>query len=282
MSRPETGAAGAAAPHSAQVTLPELSCEFFRACQQQRVIRERHGLLYLEGARSLLQARAGGHRPCGLLVSDALMIPAVAGYVRRLRREGVPCLQVGPDEFRAFGLLERASGVAALVPQPWQLLHHQAVRPGDVWIALERVRSLGNLGTLIRSAEAFGASGFIFLDPSIDPFAPQVVRASMGALFHQRFSHCRDRALRHWLRRHRALVIGASPEAEPLSAGLSLRLRRTKRPLVLLLGAEREGMSQAQRELCEQLVSIPMRGQVDSLNLSVAGSVLLYELLTRR
>lgn len=279
MSRAESRAAGSAAHTTLpDQPLPELSLEFFRACQQERAARERYGLLYLEGARSLLQALAGGHRPCGLLVSEPLMIPTVAREVRHLRREGVPCLRLQPDAFRESGMLERASGVAALTRQPWQLLHRLPVRPGQVWVALESLRSLGNLGTLIRSAEAFGAAGFIFLDPSVDAFAPQVVRASMGALFHQRFSHCRIEVLAHWVRRHRALVLGASPEAGPLSP----KLVCSRRPTVLLLGAERQGLSPAQRELCEQLVSIPMRGQVDSLNLSVAGSVLLYELLARR
>ena len=251
--------------------------ELFRNCQQYRSARDSAGLLYLEGSRSFLQALAGKHVFEALLVSEPLMIPMVQQQVRRLKRQGVPVHRLTPEAFRAFGLQERASGIAALLRQPWQSLHKLRPGAGQVWIALEEVRSLGNLGTLVRTAEAFGAAGFILPGLAVDPFAPIVVRASMGALFHQRFARCRPEAFGHWVRRHKCLVLGASPEAEK-GPGV---LHPTRRPIVLLLGAERSGLSEQQRALCEQMVSIPMVRQVDSLNLSVAGSILLYELLGR-
>ena len=142
---------------------------------------------------------------------------------------------------------------------------------------LEAVRSEGNLGSLLRTSEAIGGAGFILVGPRIDPFAPAVVRASMGALFGQTFIRTNDHSLRNWVRRHRCRVIGASPDG-------SAELHRFDypRPTILVLGEERQGLTTFQRGLCSDLVRIPMVGVADSLNLAVAGSLLLYEVYRAR
>ena len=142
---------------------------------------------------------------------------------------------------------------------------------------LEAVRSEGNLGTLIRTSEAVGGAGFILVGPRIDPFDPAVVRASMGALFRQAFIRTTHGSLRNWLRRHRCRAVGASPDG-------SAELHRFDypRPTILVLGEERGGLTPLQRELCSHLVRIPMVGAADSLNLGVAGSLLLYDVYRTR
>ncbi len=94
----------------------------------------------------------------------------------------------------------------------------------------------------------------------------------MGAVFQQRIVRCGREAFRHWMRRHRCQVIGVTPDAER-----PYHRMRYRRPAVLLLGEERRGLSEAQRSLCDATVRIPMVGDVDSLNLAVAGSLMLYE-----
>jgi TrmH family RNA methyltransferase len=94
----------------------------------------------------------------------------------------------------------------------------------------------------------------------------------MGALFGQIFIRTNDRSLRNWVRRHRCRVIGASPDGSA-----DLHRFDYPRPTILVLGEERQGLTIAQRELCSDLVRIPMVGAADSLNLAVAGSLLLYE-----
>ncbi len=142
---------------------------------------------------------------------------------------------------------------------------------------LEAVRSPGNLGTLVRTSEAVGGAGFILVGPRIDPFDPAVVRASMGAIFRQAFIRTNGRSLRNWLRRHCLRAVGASPDGPA-----ELHRFGFPRPTVLVLGEEREGLSPPQRGLCADLVRIPMVGAADSLNLAVAGSLLLYEVYRAR
>ncbi len=173
--------------------------------------------------------------------------------------------------------LERASGIGAIVRQHWSRLHRASPRGGLCWLAVTRVRSPGNLGSLLRTSAAVGGSGLIVIGRNVDPFDPAVVRASMGAVFQQRIVRCGRQAFGHWVRRHRCQVVGASPDAEQ-----PYHRMRYRRPAVLLLGEERRGLSDAQRALCGTTVRIPMVGDVDSLNLAVAGSLMLYEVFRRR
>ncbi len=171
----------------------------------------------------------------------------------------------------------RASGVAAVVAQRWSSLHHASPKAGLCWLLLESVRSEGNLGSFIRTSEAVGGAGFILVGPRIDPYAPGVVRASMGAVFRQAFIRTNDQSLENWVRRHRCRVVGTAPGGRA-----DLHRFDYPRPTIVALGEEREGLSPVQRGLCTDLVRIPMVGSADSLNLAVAGSLLMYEVYRAR
>ncbi len=134
------------------------------------------------------------------------------------------------------------------------------------------MRSAGNLGSLIRTSEAVGGAGFIFLGDRIDLFDPHVVRASMSSLLKQRVVRTHHQELHHWIQQHSLQVIGASPDGD-----LDLHQSSYISPVLLLLGEERKGLTQNQRELCDRLIRIPMVGEADSLNLAVAGSLMMYE-----
>ena len=139
------------------------------------------------------------------------------------------------------------------------------------------MRSPGNLGTLIRTSEAVGGAGFIFIGGSVDPFDPDVVRASMSSLFNQKFVRTSLSALRHWICDRKISTIGASPD------GMTDFHQFNYPPSTLVfLGEERQGLTPQQRDLCQHLVRIPMVGAVDSLNLAVAGSLLMYEIYKSR
>ncbi|NJL11500.1 MAG: RNA methyltransferase [Calothrix sp. SM1_7_51] len=143
---------------------------------------------------------------------------------------------------------------------------------GLCWVVLETVRSPGNLGTLIRTSEAVGGAGFIFIGNKTDPFDPDVVRASMATHFSQKIIHTNLNALSYWIQRHRCSVIGASPDGTN-----ELHQFDYPRSVLLFLGEERQGLTHQARDLCQHLVKIPMHGMADSLNLAVAGSLLMYE-----
>jgi RNA methyltransferase, TrmH family len=249
-----------------------------RRLQADRAHRDARRTFFIEGVMNVVHAIENHFRIEALIYSDKLLIVSSARkLVRDRARSGTPTLSVSPETFRQISTTPRASGVGAIVAQRWSPLHSTSPRAGLCWVVLEAVRSEGNLGSLIRTSEAIGGAGFILLGPRIDPFDPAVVRASMGALFRQTFIRTNNPSLRNWLRRHRCRVIGASPDGSA-----ELHCFDYPRPTILVLGEERQGLSPFLRDLCSDLVRIPMVGAADSLNLAVAGSLLLYEVFRAR
>lgn len=243
--------------------------------QHDRRYRDAHGCFFVEGVRNFVTAIDQGGSVDALLYSERLLTAPIARkLVRRLKRAGVPFARVSPEQFRSVSGAERASGVGAILRQNILALPHVAPGVSPCWIVLNQVRSLGNVGTLVRTAAAIGAAGFIFLGGCIDPFDPAVVRASMGALFHQTFVRTNSEQLRQWVHRHELLVVGASPHGT-----LAYDQAPYTRPTVLILGEERSGLTNDQRALCQHIVRIPMVANSDSLNLGVAGSLLMYAIM---
>ncbi|MEW6732749.1 MAG: RNA methyltransferase [Acidobacteriota bacterium] len=241
--------------------------------QCERRYRDNNGLFFVEGIRNFIAAVDHGFTIDTLLYSERLLISSIARkLVRRLKRAGVPFARVSPEQFRIISQTERASGVAAIVRQRVQRLDQ--IKPSEhiCWTVLSNIRSLGNLGTLLRTSAAIGASGFILIGDSIDPFDPKVVRATMGAIFKQGIIRTTAKQFHRWIQLHNLQVIGASP------AGLvDYDQVRYTPPTILILGNERSGLTQDQQLICQQIVRIPMIAGMDSLNVSVAGSLLLYE-----
>jgi TrmH family RNA methyltransferase len=252
----------------AKSTLDEI-----RRLRADRAHRDGRATFFVEGVRNVVQAIENRFRIETLIYSEKLLIvPIARKLVRAHRRSGTPTLSVSPETFRQISTTHHASGVGAIVAQRWSQLHGTSPRAGLCWVVLEEVRSEGNLGSLIRTSEAIGGAGFILVGARIDPFDPAVVRASMGALFRQTFIRTNNSSLRNWLRRHHCHVIGASPDGSA-----DLHHFDYPRPTILVLGEERRGLTPFLRDLCSDLVRIPMVGAADSLNLAVAGSLFLYE-----
>lgn len=246
--------------------------------QTSRAYRDATGLYAIEGVRNFVQAVETRRDLVAIIVSDKLLkVPIARKLVRAMRRSAVPCVSVTPEQFRRVARSRRASGIAAIVRQHWSKLQSSSPRAGLCWVALEGVRSPGNLGTLIRTSEAVGGAGFILLGAAVDPFDPVVVRATMGGLFGQVFVRTGRSELGHWVDRHGCRVVGASPDGQSQFHHVTYPART-----VLMLGEERRGLTRQQRAICHHLVRIPMTGPTDSLNLGVAGSLLLYEVFRCR
>ncbi len=153
-------------------------------------------------------------------------------------------------------------------------LEHVSIQDRACWMAVGQIRTPGNLGTLIRTAHAAGAAGFFFLGDSADVFHPMAVRASMGAIFGLPLVRTSVTSLCRWTQEHGVQVIGASPDGDVV-----FNRTRYGALVMLMTGEERRGLTAEQRALCNQLVRIPMRHNLDSVNAAVAGSLLLYEVL---
>ncbi len=198
-----------------------------------------------------------------------LRSPAGQRLVRQLRGGGVPETRLSPEQFRSMSTAPRASGLAALVRPTWRSLDQ--LRPGAL-IVVRNLRSNGNLGTLIRSAEALGAGGIVCVGPSVDPWAPDVIRASMGGVFGLPIVRTSAPKFVQWAR-----AMGVSLLAATAEGTIALGRDPLPRRVGILLGDERKGIPAEDRAWCDGSVRIPMVGAADSLNVAQAGTVLLYE-----
>lgn len=197
--------------------------------------------------------------------------------VRQLKRKGIPCRTVPREVFLEISDAPEPQGIGAIVRQRWVLISEARPWDGLCWVALHEVRSPGNLGTTIRTCDAVGAAGLILVGNKVDPYQPATVRASMGAIFHQRLVRTDHDGFRQWAERHGCVVVGTSPHADIRFDELDYRL-----PSVLFMGGERKGLSRREARLCDLTVRIPMVGHSDSLNLGVATSLMLYEVFRNR
>lgn len=268
-----------ARPFDVRAELGAPTPDLIRALRD-RPAREATGLFAVEGIRFLSTAIDAASEVHGLLVNPQLLTnPAGQAMVRRLRAAGTPTTVVDPPTFRDLSQAPEAQGVIALLPLRWQPLPEQIGRH-DLWLAVDTIRSPGNVGTLLRAGEAAGATGLMVFDPRAtgpDPHDPVVLRATMGSLFAMRLVRTCHQAFRKWSHRYELTVVGATGESDVDYRGITYR-----RPTVLMLGDERSGLSEAQRATCDTTVRIPMHGRADSLNVAMAGTLLLFEARNQR
>jgi len=245
--------------------------------QSDRHHRDASGQFFVEGVRNIVCAVESGFAVDTLVTSQKLLTSAPARRIsRQLARAGTPFARASPEEFRSVSRADHASGIGAVLRQRVEQLHRVAPRRGLCWVVLSRVRSPGNFGSLVRTSAAVGGAGFILLGGAVDPFEPGAVRAAMGAMFRQTFVRTGAEQLRHWARRHSLHLVGASPDGLVGCHEVGYRM-----PPLLVLGDERTGLDPEQRALCHDLVRIPMVDEIDSLNIAVAGSILMYEVMRR-
>ena len=241
-----------------------------------RPARDATGQYYVEGLRQVFCA-LDANLPLELLVYCETLAPTIAQRrVRLARRAGARVMRVSPEQFRSVSTTSRASGIGAVLGQHWSSMQDADPAGGLCWIGLGLTRSTGNLGTLLRTAEAVGVAGVIFLDRLTDPFDAQVVRASMGGIFGLRLVRATHAELAEWVSRHRGEVVGAAPRGDVSYTEIPLRS-----PLVVLFGEERRGLTEPELRLCTRIAAIPMTGRADSLNLGVAAGVVLFDLRRR-
>jgi len=145
-------------------------------------------------------------------------------------------------------------------------------RAAACWLALEQVRDPGNLGTIVRTADAAGCGGVILVGDCCDPFSLEAVRATMGSIFAVPIAKATTAQFLDWRRAWPGSVVGTL-----LSASVDYRSADYRRPSLILMGAEQSGLTPALAAACDVAVKIPMRGRADSLNLSVATGLMIYE-----
>jgi TrmH family RNA methyltransferase len=200
--------------------------------------------------------------------------PAVEKVAARTVAAGGTVLEVSEKVLSAITRRDNPQMVVGVFAQQFVALKDIHPRPGDVWVALDRVRDPGNLGTVIRTVDAVGARGVILVGDTTDPFSVETVRATMGSVFAVPVARATPEAFLAWRKSFPGLVAGTH-----LKGAVDYRsVDFSKGPTLLLMGNEQQGLPDLLAESCDKLLRIPQAGRADSLNLAVATAVMLFEI----
>jgi len=164
--------------------------------------------------------------------------------------------------------------VVGVFEQQYRPLTNLKPKNNDVYIALDRVRDPGNLGTVIRTADAVGAKGIILIGDTTDPYSLETVRATMGSVFSMPLYKVTEADFLNWRKGISGLVVGTHLKG----AGDYRTIPYANKPVVLMMGNEQQGLPDSLADTCDKLARIPQAGRADSLNLAIATGVMLYEI----
>jgi len=236
--------------------------------------RDQQGAFLAEGLKLVLDALDQGWTIRTLIFAKAQKRnAAVEKIAARTVASGGLVLEVSEKVLAAITRRDNPQMVLGVFSQRFEKL--AAVQPegNDVWVALDRVRDPGNLGTIIRTADAVGAKGVILVGDCTDPFSLETVRATMGSIFAQPIARAGVEEFLGWRKGFGGLLVGTHLKGAVDYRSIDYR----GRPVVLLMGNEQQGLPDALAEKCDRLARIPQAGRADSLNLAVATGVMLFE-----
>ncbi len=240
--------------------------------------RDRTGRFLVEGYREVRRAVEAGLDIDELYTCPALYLGSDEPRLARLAEEaGATLFEVADAPFRKASYRDRPEGLLAVVRQ--FDIDPASLDPGPdpLFLVAESIEKPGNLGTMLRTAEAAGAAGLIAADPTTDPFNPNVVRASLGTLFRVPLAVASSSEALTWLNDRGIRTVAATPHADTPHYDLDLR-----GPVALVVGSEQYGLSEEWLVGADHRVVIPMPGSVDSLNAAMAAGILLFEAVRQR
>lgn len=237
--------------------------------------RDGEQLFLAEGLKLVTDALEGNwHIEFVLYAKRAASENAVQAVAAQARARGALIIETSEKVLGAVSRRDNPQTVVGVVRQRWRDASEIRPHGEEFWIALDRVRDPGNLGTILRTADCVGAKGALLIGNCTDPWAVEAVRASMGSIFHVELVRLDEKAFIAWRGEWPGIVVGthlkgAIDYREPEFAG---------RPLLLLMGNEQQGLSEELARTCDTLCRIPMAGQADSLNLAVSTGVMAFEM----
>jgi TrmH family RNA methyltransferase len=236
--------------------------------------RRREGAFVVQGVQPVWQAvEAGADIEALIVAPDLLSQAATAAMVAQQQDRGIRVARISGALFARLADRDGPSGLAAIVRARAAALGDLRVLPRSMFVALHEVGNPGNLGTIIRTADAAGAAGVVLIGQTTDPFDPAAVKATMGALFSVPVAHvpAADEFFA-WTAEHGVTVAAAAAGAAGTFWDAELPV-----PLAILLGSEGSGLPASILARGDLQVRIPMTGTAESLNLAVAAGILMYE-----
>ncbi len=234
--------------------------------------RETTGLFLAEGLKFIGEALDQGRTPKTLLVGMEARPHALLDRAKaETLAAGGEIVVVTHPILEKISRRENPQTVLAVFEQQYTPLDALTPQSAPCWVALEQVRDPGNLGTIIRTADAAGCGGVILIGDCVDPFSVEAVRATMGSVFAVKIVRTSVAEFLAWRRGWPGSVVGTR-----LDATVDYRSAALQRPSLILMGNEQAGLTDDLAAACDVNVKIPMRGRADSLNLAIATGIMVY------
>jgi TrmH family RNA methyltransferase len=234
--------------------------------------RREDGLMLVEGYDEILLALSSGHRPRTLLSAPELVSRQIS-----VDRADAERITVNRAVFEKMSYRENPDGWLAVFPIPHVTLADLTLSESPLVIVAESVEKPGNLGAILRTADAAHADALLVCDPRVDLWNPNVVRASRGAVFSVPSVECNNASALEWIKRRGMRILAATPSADEIYSDIDLR-----GPVAIAVGTEDEGLTDFWMSKADVKVKIPMLGKVNSLNVSVSTALILYEAIRQR
>ncbi len=255
-------------------TVTSLSNATVKAVRALHLRKERDetGLFVAEGLKNVTEGVELGHAPKILLYGqDGADHPLLKKAVQATAAAGGEVIEVTHDILAKVSRRDNPQAVVGVFAQTFRPLTGIDPAQAPCWVALHRVRDPGNLGTIVRTADAAGLGGVILVGECCDPFSVEAVRATMGSIFAVPLTKATEEEFAAWRGAWPGSVVGTL-----LSAAVDHRQADYRKPALILMGNEQQGLPPDMTALCDLAVKIPMRGRADSLNLSVATGIMIY------
>lgn len=236
--------------------------------------REESGTFMAEGLKLVIDAIELGWDIRTLVYAKAAKgKPVVEQVAAKTVARGGLVLEVSEKVLSSVTRRDNPQMVVGIFEQRWQRLDGLSLSADQTFVALDRVRDPGNLGTIIRTADAAGASGVVLVGDCTDPFSIETVRATMGSVFAVPLYRASVPEFLAW-----SQASGGQVVATHLAGAVDYRTINYKaKPTILLMGNEQSGLPDELAKSADRLARIPQQGRADSLNLAVASAVMLFE-----
>lgn len=262
------------------------------ALQQKSSERRREGLFVVEGRRELAHCLAAGYEVDSLFVSEELsargeisnfpssifhLQSSISNLPSSISNLPFSIFHLPPSLYEKVAYRGSTEGIIAIVKERRLALSDLQLGDSPLIVVLERVEKPGNLGAVLRSADAAKADAVIVCDPLTDLFNPNLIRSSIGALFTVPTVACTSEECIAFLQQRGISILTAQLQDSRLYYDTDMR-----RPTAIVMGTESTGLTQQWRQAATAHIRIPMLGRLDSLNVSVSAAILLFEAVRQR
>jgi RNA methyltransferase, TrmH family len=234
--------------------------------------RQKDGLILVEGFDELTLALG-----CGLVPQTLLTAPELASRDLNISSADSEIVTVSRAVFEKMSYRDNPDGWLGIFPTPKTSLDDLTLSPSPLVIVAESIEKPGNLGAILRTADAAHVDALLVCDPRVDLWNPNVIRASRGAVFAVPTVEVDSPTALTWLRSRKMRVLAATPSANVNYTDVDLR-----EPVAIAVGTEDKGLSDFWMEQADLKVLIPMQGRVNSLNVSIATALITYEAVRQR